>query len=105
MHFIKIGNRIVNPEHIISVEYDPKYKDYHSRDGILLKIETAAVTGGDHGTESREYWYRDEEATMLWEKLCDYLSPVELMAYDECVAQIERMQPQPAPVDTNEPPF
>ena len=58
MHFIKIGNRIVNPEHIISVEYDPKYKDYHDRDGILLKIETtavtAAVTGGDHGTESRE---------------------------------------------------
>ena len=68
--FIQIGNRIFNKAHIVSVEYRIGYQNVP-----MLMVGTDATAVGDYGTTSRDYQWKGDEATALWEQLQHYLAP------------------------------
>lgn len=74
-NFIQIGDIIINKAQIVSVEFDPDHKDHDRRKVAKLTLETTAMTSGDYGSISREYWFMGQEALILWEQLQHYLAP------------------------------
>ena len=77
MHFIKIENRIINPEHIVMAEFGEVMPDMgapYSR----LRITLTGTQPGDYGQYPASITFYRDEADTLFERLLDYLSPVEL---------------------------
>ena len=73
--FIQIKDRIINKAHIVSVDFDPEHRDYSGVRFPLLALTVSALTSGDYCSVATEYWYDNDEATVLWQQLQYYIEP------------------------------
>lgn len=80
--FIQIGNRIINTNNIVAVEYavtEMDVSETRTRTVKRLSIFVTSTQSGDYGqVPARFNWYDGEtthEATALWEQLQHYLAP------------------------------
>lgn len=77
--FIRLGNIILNLDHVIEIRFDPGARDikHSAKQRPELWITTSELTHGGYGTESSVLRLIGEEALAAWDFLCSLTEGVQ----------------------------
>lgn len=70
--FIRLGNIILNLDHVIEIRFEPEERDskHSAKQRPTLWITTSELTHGGYGTESSVLRLVANEAQAAWDILC-----------------------------------